>query len=140
VDPCPDADGESHLHTVADTPDGLLLTLDRDKVTAARLTAYFGWVPAYRKSPPHMYRRHPSGGSLFIVNESAYLRWLREATDGAFDRLFDHYLFLTVDGAVDVLASKSPMCASARPNLAFNRTRRHAASVFGSAMAARRLT
>jgi len=113
--PCQDRDGEWHLNTVIDGPDGLVVSLDRGKRSTDRLIAQFGWVPAYRHSPHHVYSQSPEVRSLLVVVESDYLRWLRSATLGVFEQSLSHYLFLTVDGAVDVLSSQPPHVSIAAP-------------------------
>lgn len=101
------AAGEWNLDEIVENSAGLTVSLERES-RAETLVAAFGWVVAYRRSPNHLYPYSPEGGSLRTASHSDYLSWIKTVASGVYEQPFRHFVFLTVDGTIDVLATGEP--------------------------------
>ena len=99
----------------------LRVTLSKGKDAPRVLALDFGEPQAFRVQPQHVYLKEPWWGSLpeasvYVVENSDYLSWLRDASAGVHDRPLKHFRIITSDGALDVLTQKEPVASWISPS------------------------
>lgn len=112
--PVEGTDVELFLETVVMDIDGAVrATLSIGMRAPRTLHVRFSDAIAFRVSPRDVHMDKPwwgtvRPGSMFEVHASQYREWLHEQSLGIWDAPYRHFMFMTIDGCLEVLTVEEP--------------------------------